>query len=261
MVPVWLTDTVTSNLDRALHYTMLWGLEAIELRTVGTPSDRVPHVNEEKLRRRLLEQEVAVAAVVPGLFEGPASQRLAWMNEVAALPETLRFCKRIGCTTVIASSFAAEEGADADATRKLAADALRRAGDAAARHGIQLAVLNDGDGAHPTAAALADLLAAADHPAVGAAWHPAAALRAGEAAEAGAAALGDRVVYVRATDARRGASGWLPLGEGDVGWPAVLQALSDRGYAGAVSLEVHAEPKPKQGLREATRLIQWLRQA
>lgn len=259
MLPAWLTDTVTPNLDRALHYTMLWGLEAIELRTVGTPSDRVPHVNEEKLRRRLLEQEMTVVAVVPGLFEGPASQRLAWMNEVAALPETLRFCERIGCTTVIVSAFAAEE--DADETRVLAADALHRAGDAAARHGIQLAVLNDVDGAYPTAAALADLLAAADHPAVGAAWHPAAALRAGEAAETGAAVLGDRVVYVRAADAQRGASGWQPLGEGDVGWPVVLKALSERGYDGAVSLEVHAEPKPKQGLREATRLIQWLRQA
>ena len=53
MTPIWLTDTVTGDLDRALHYTSLWGLEGVELRTVGGPEDRVPFVNEAKLRRRL----------------------------------------------------------------------------------------------------------------------------------------------------------------------------------------------------------------
>ena len=64
MLTAWLTDTVTSDLDRALHYTLLWGLEGVELRTVGGAEDRVPFVNEAKLKRRLSEHELPVVAIV-----------------------------------------------------------------------------------------------------------------------------------------------------------------------------------------------------
>ena len=142
MLPALLTDTVTSDLDRALHYTLLWGLEAVELRTVGGAGDRVPFVNEAKLKRRLAEAEMPVAAVVPGMFEGPAGARAAWLNELAAFDETLHFCDRIGCRRVVVSAFAAEEPSP-----EAAADALTRAGRAAARHGIEVAVLNEAGGA------------------------------------------------------------------------------------------------------------------
>lgn len=259
MTPTWLTDTVTSNLDRALHYTLMWGLEALELRTVGSPEDRVPFVNEAKLRRRLEEHDLPVAAIVPGLFEGAAGDRVTWMNEVATLAETLPFCKRIGCARVVVSSFAGD-GGQAHAS---AVEALRRAGDAAYRQGITLAVLNDHEGAHPRGEQLAGLLAAIDHPAVRAAWKPADALRAGEAALTGLQALGDRVVLVRATDGIATPDGWepAPLGEGAVGWEAVVEHLHRQGFDGPVSLEVTRAPKPKMGLRDATRLIQLLRRA
>ncbi|ARA92994.1 AP endonuclease [Rhodothermaceae bacterium RA] len=258
MVPAWLTDTVTRDLDRALHYTLLWGLEALELRTVGGAAERVPFVNEAKLRRRLAEHELPVAAIVPGLFEGPASDRAAWMNEVAALEETLAFCARIGCTRVVTSAFSDEGHAPA-----LAAEALRRAGEAAARRGITLAVLNEAGMAHPTAAAVAELLDAVGHPAVQAAWHPAEALRAGEPAETGLAALGTRIALVRCSDRDRPGDAGQPVevGDGAVGWPAVLRRLHEQGYDGPVSLEVHREPRPRTGLRDATRLIQYLRAA
>ncbi len=75
MLPVWLPDTVTLDLDRALHYTLLWGLEGIVLRTVGGEADRVPHVNEARLKRRLSEHDLPAVAVDPGLFEQPAERR------------------------------------------------------------------------------------------------------------------------------------------------------------------------------------------
>lgn len=257
MLPVWLTDTVTSDLDRALHYTALWGLEGVELRTVGGPNVRVPHVNERKLLRRLEEGEFALAAVGPGLFEGPLSDRGARLNEVAALQETAQFCVRAGCRLVVASSFTGT----ADVTT--AADLLRRAGDVAARYGATFALLNEHDGAFPTGTALAELLAAADHPAVGAAWSPAEALRAGEDPAVGLAALAGRVRLVRVRDGRGADEAWTEaeVGEGAVGWNGQLATLVAQGFDGPLSLEVTVEPKPKTGLKAATALIHGIRAA
>ena len=206
-----------------------------------------------------------VCAVVPGLFEGPVEERAAWLNEIAAIGETLAFCRRIGCPRVVVSAFASGTSGSVSGgdVRGMAAEALRRAGTAAARAGIRLAVLNEGGGTCPTGAALAELLRAVDHPAVGAAWSPADALRAGEDPAEGLRTLGRRIDLVRCSDGRVRGEAWqdAPLGEGDVGWAEHLRALHELGFDGPVSLEVYLEPRPKQGLRAATQLIQMLRAA
>lgn len=255
MLPAWLTDTVTSDLDRALHYTLLWGLEAVELRTVGRAHDRVPFVNEAKLVRRLAEHELGVAAVVPGLFEGRVVERAAWLNELAALGETLRFCRRVGCSRVVVSAFT-------EATPEAAAEPLRRAGEAAAQAGVTLAVLNEQGAAHATGAALAALLEAVDHAHVQAAWHPAEALAAGEDPARGLAALAGRVALVRCRDGRPQPGGWAdaPLGEGAVGWADQLRRLAADGFEGPLSLELTGEARPRRGLHDATTLVHLVRQ-
>ncbi len=261
MIPALLTDTVTLNLDRALYLTLLWGLEGVELRTIGGPSDRVPFVNEEKLRRRLLENELPAVAVVPGMFEGSVRDRRTWMNEVAAFDEVLSFCQRIECPCVVVSAFAAEE--EGTPVEK-AAQALQMAGEKAADYGVYVAVLNEPESAFPTGKALAMLLQAVNHPAVGAAWNPGAALQAGENPAEGLQALAGRVFLVRCSDWRidpeRGVWEPAPFGEGAVGWPAQLRLLREMNFAGPLSLEVHAEPRTKRGLHDATRLLQLLRQ-
>ncbi len=257
MLPVWLSDTVTTDLDRALHYTHLWGLEGLALRTLGRAGDRVPFVNEAKLRRRLAEHEMPVAAVSPGMFEGDVSDRIAWMNEIAAFEETLAFCRRIDCPLVLVSAFL--PGASVEAV----AGALRSAGEAAARKGIVVGVRNEWAGAFPTARALAAVLDAVAHPAVRAAWSPAEALRAGEPASAGVEVFRGRPAFVRCFDGTGKGEAWrpTPLGEGDVGWGDVLRRLRADGCEGPVCLEVTTEPRPRAGLRDATTLLRMLRAA
>lgn len=259
MLPAWLTDTVTSDLDRALHYTLLWGLEGVELRTVGKPSDQVPFVNEEKLRRRLAEHDVPVVAVVPGLFMGAAHDRAAWLNEVALCDETLDFCRRMGCPRVVVSAFA-QAGPDDTAQ---AAEALRRVGTSAARRGMGVCVVNEAGMAHPTGAALAALLEAVAHPAVQAAWDPAAAVRAGEDPQAGLQALAGRVGLVQCYNVSAHDDAWTAaaLEGGLVDWPVQLRMLHASGFNGPVTLEVHLKPFPQHGLRQATTLIRMLRAA
>lgn len=258
MLPVWLTDTVTSNLDRAIHYTLLWGLEGVELRTVGTPSNRVPFVNEEKLRRRLAENSLPVEAVVPGLFEGPESDRASWMNEVAGLDDILQFCRRIGCTRIISSAFSEQaRGEQGD----MAAEALRTAGRTAASYGVTIAVLNEAGMARASAEAVIRLLQAVDHPSVRLAWSPAESLRSGEQPHRVVDLIAPYLAYVRCTDVRREGPLYrtAPVGQGDVGWHQLIADLHERGYDGPMSLEVHLEPKSKFGLFDATQIIQLIR--
>lgn len=259
MLPVWLTDTVTSDLSRALHYTLLWGLQGVELRTVGGAGDRVPQVNVAQIQQRLADAEMLPAAVNPSMFAGPAGSRAVWLNELATFDETLRLCHQIECPRVIVSSFAGS--AEAEVAADAAIQALQRAGEAAAAYGITVAVLNEAGMAHPTGEALAALLEAVDHPFVQAAWHPAQAMQAGEDPAAGLAALDGRVAFVRCADGRRTPHGWdeRPFDDGDVGWEAQVEMLHEQGYQGPLSLEVNVEPRPKVGLHSATRLIRLLR--
>ena len=253
MLPVWLPDTITPDLDRAIHYTLLWGLEGIVLRTVGGRADRVPHVHEPRLKRRLSEHDLPAVAVDPGLFEHSAAERGAWMNDLVLLDEVLAFCNRIGCSRVVVGAL---PGTDE------ATEALRQAGDRAKRRGCVVAVRNE-DGGRPTGRAIAELLAGVDHPAVRACWSPAEALAAGEDAEAGLDALDGRVDLVMVRDGKLAARGWQPtrLGEGAVDWPRALQELHRRGFDGPLCLDLREVASPKDGLRDATTMIRMARAA
>jgi len=254
MLPVLLTDTVTNDLARAVDLALLWGLEGVELRTVGGPDNRVPHVNEAAIADRLWEQELPVAALAPSIFEGSVAARPVWLNELAMMEETLRFADRVSCDLVLVSGFAAADAHDPEA----AAEALRRAGAKAATYNVRLAVVNEAPMAHPTGADVARLLDAVAHPHVGAAWSPVDAWQVGEPPTDGLAALGDRLWHVRCADGVMGPTGWrdTSLGEGEIGWPTLLRQLHATGYTGAVSLEVYVEPRRTAGLRMATRLIE-----
>lgn len=257
MLPVWLTDTVTSDLGRALHYTELWGLEGVELRTVGGAEDRVPRVNESKISQALDRSGKFLSAIVPNMFEGPVSDTAAWMNDLVTFDETLNFCDRVRCPRVVIPPFAAEEGASVDRM----ADALRRAGDRAKEHDVLVCVHHGPETGCPTGVDLASLLALVGHPNVQATWDPVASLRAGEDPADGLDALGHRIAHVRCADGRIVDGFWedTSFGEGDIDWQDQLRRLYALDYVGPLSLEVYVEPRPKHGLRSATTLIHMIR--
>lgn len=254
MIPVWLTDTVTPNLNRALHYTQLWGLQGVELRTVGGPDDRVPDVNEPQIQQQLEKSEFLLSSVVPALFEGPVHDRVMWLNDLARLPEVLTFCTRVRSPRIVVDPFAAAP--DDTAALDTAADAFRRAGAHAAEHDVLIGVKNGPASLCPSGQELAALLAMVDHSHVQAVWDPAAALRAGEDVLAGLEALSGRITLVRCSDGRIEGDQWTDtiLGEGAIDWETQFDQLHAHGFRGPVSLEIYATPRPKAGLRSATAL-------
>lgn len=220
------------------------------LRTVGGVDDRVPHVNEQKVRRRMRENEMPVAAIEPGLFEAPLGPAKTWLNEIAIGKEAFAFCNRIDCPLVVTSAFAVGDGLP---DMSAVAEALRRAGETAAEFGVRLAVRNRRETTCVTGRSLAQLLTAVDHPAVGAAWNPVEAKRGGEAPLEGIGALEGRVDMLICPDVA--ITGELAPG---VQLEQQLGMLSDSGFNGPVCLEVVTEPKPKVGLRAATQVIRMM---
>jgi sugar phosphate isomerase/epimerase len=253
VIPVWFTDTLTTDFSRAAGYTLLWGLEGVVLRQLERGT-LVPDVNEAKLRHRLAADDLPVAAIEPGLFQGSPAERAVWMNDLRRLDESIAFCRRIGCERIIV-------GALPGGSPEEAAPALKMAGDRADKHGVWLAVRNYGEG-RDTGRDLASLLALCAGHSVSACWDPAGALEAGEEASDGLEALGPRLAIVVARDLAQGASGDTrkSLGEGVVGWKRIFASLARRGFGGPVALDLLG-CRPRDGLREATRLIHMLRDA
>jgi L-ribulose-5-phosphate 3-epimerase UlaE len=51
----------------------------------------------------------------------------------------------------------------------------------------------------------------------------------------------------------------MPFDEGAIDWGDQLTLLDEQDFQGPLSLEMNVEPRPKHGLRSATRLIRMLR--
>lgn len=254
MLPVWLTDSLTTDLDRALHYTQLWGLEGVELRTVGKAGDRVPFVNERKLLSRLMDTEMVLAAIQPGLFEGPVADLGARLNEIASLQESISFCGRTGCPLIVSGGFTA--AASSDVSR--AVEVLKRAGDRVGSADVTLVVQHERGALFETASALAEVLHQVNHPHVKAAWNPAEALIAGETPMDGLLALSPYIALVRVRDGVMTDGAWeesVP-GQGGMAWPSLLRTLFLQGFNGPLSLEARIEPRPRTMLHGATFVVE-----
>lgn len=241
MLPALLTDTVSADVRRAVDLALLWGLEAVALRTVGR--ERVPYTNEARLRRVLEDAEMPVAWVDPGLYEGAASNRAGVLSDAEALREVAPFCRRLGCSVVAVGALAEVPREEAEAVGP-----LRRLGDVAQGLGLQVAVRNGGEA--PSGVALASLVREVAHPAVGALWDVAASRDAGDDASSCARLLVDAALFGVEVDEEAVRAG---LEE------SALMALAAAGFEGPVIL-AFSEP-PEDGLAASTALVRGSRLA
>lgn len=248
MLPVLTTDTVTTDLERAIHYTLMWGLEGVVLRVVGKAGDRVPYVNEVQLHARLEDAELPIVAIDPGLFECGVNQKSKWMNDLLLLEDVVAFCSRIGCLTIRVGNLAsADQRYDAAAVSEVFA----KAGALAQRAGITLAVRNDAGTACATGTSLSSVLQATKNPVVCADWRPANATDAGEAPDSGLDALINAGCNIAMVTLR----GDSITAAGEVNLRTHAALLKSSGYTGPVCLEVVGDAPGTVGLGQAVALI------
>lgn len=260
MTPIWYPDSVTTDLSRGIHYTLLWGLEGVVLRFIGGAEHRVPFVNEEKLKRRLHEAELPIVAVDPGLFEGSYSNKASWMNERMILEDVAAFCQRVNAPAIVVGAL----GGDDEYKLVEVADALQNAGDVATRHGVKLVVFNDAESVCATGIALSELLKQVNHPSIEAYWRPCEDLKRGEAVVVGLEAFvtnGVKLGLVEAANGHNQSGDWIDtsLEDGEIDWSSLIHRLHNSGYSGPIALKVTEQPAAKAGLSDASTLISAIR--
>jgi sugar phosphate isomerase/epimerase len=264
-----VTDEISSDLATAMELAADWGIHALELRGYG--SQRVPGFTDyQKLRvRELMEEyQARVVAISPGLFKFPfpARKRPRFPLEVIdagmyerwrdahslldyhcqeLLPAALEYAREIGASKVVIFSFDRGDDPAGSPIPDAVVECLRNAAGDAERAGIELVVEVEEHFWADTGARTAELMAKIDHPAMGVNWDPGNALAAGDTPfPDGYRVVRPWVRHVHFKDAIRTAKGSLQYAvHGMIDWTGQIQALAADGYAGAVSVEPHMQPK------------------
>jgi sugar phosphate isomerase/epimerase len=229
--PEWGTDEV---IERAASF----GYDAIEWR--GGPDG---HVNPSwsatrraALRRRMDEaglQPIAVTAYT-SFVEPAAAARRASSDDLVA---HLELAADLGAGAVRAFIGIPSEPAALDVLTQRAIESLAGVAETAATLGVAIAIEPHDD--FVRSAPVARILAALDHPAIGAVWDIANAWSAGEEPDVGAALLGPWIRYVQVKDGIGQGADWqlTEIGAGQVPLAAALSRLAADGQLPPLSVE------------------------
>lgn len=143
--------------------------------------------------------------------------------------------------------FEFRKGDDPASAERRIIERLSMVVDAARNTGVK--VLLENGGSFPRAEDIAKLIAAVNHPLLGAAYSPAAARAGGDDPIRGMETLADRLWSVKLKDVRDGRP--CPIGEGEIDCRRVVQHLSSRGYTGWITVEWDRLWVPELGNAEA----------
>ena len=235
-----LTDEISLDLDEALDEGKRLGFSKFELRCVDSYEHRVPYLNpgvEERILRKIENQEIELTALTPGLFKIGLSDTEGIRKALEdALPKTCEMAKRLGAPRIIVFSFLRNGGGNSEE----------------AKHGLQLSIENEPGFFCDTGVNTAEFVKSINAENVGINWDPANALVAGEAAyPVGYEAVRPYLQNVHIKDA-------IPIppdkwenrliGDGGVNWLGQLRALINDKPIDHLTLETHVFP-----VLEATR--------
>ncbi len=166
-----VSDEIAPGFPEAVQHGAAWGIRRYELRCLA--SGRIPAVSAAEMDevRRLVDRDrLLITALSPGIFKSPVSRTdliERELNEV--LPATLAMARTLGTRLIIVFGFQ-QEGAEDERSR--AAALLRRAAALAAGEGCRVAIENEPGFLCDAGRRTCELIAAADHPALGANWDP-----------------------------------------------------------------------------------------
>lgn len=253
-----LTDEVSAEFDAALDWVAAQGLKHVEARVIdGKNVAALTDEQAAEVRKRVEKRGLYVSAVASPLFKCAldpnrpvaSGDRFGQAEEsveahFGKLERCLAIAKILGAPRIRIFSFWRE--VEPERHFDEIARHLRRAGDVAARVGVQLLLENEPSCNGGFAVEVAELVRRIDHPSVRGLWDPGNEAWGGrEAFPAGYGAMKDVLAHVHLKDAYIAADGkahGVPLGSGTVPWIAHFRALNADGYKGLFTIETHYVP-------------------
>ena len=254
-----LTDEVCADFDEALDWIAGERLGHVEVRVVnGKNASDLGDEEVRDVRRQIEARGLYVSAIASPLFKcaldpsrpvasgdrfGQKEQSVE--EHFAKLDRVIAIAKQLGAGRIRIFSFWRE--VEPQRYTEEIVGHLRRAGEVARRHEIQLLVENEPSCNGGFADEVAAIVEAVRSPAVKALWDPGNEAYGGrEAFPAGYNKLRGVLAHVHLKDAYIGADGkprCVPLGSGNVPWIPHFRALAADGYDGLFTIETHYTPE------------------
>lgn len=205
------------------------GYEGVALRGLagGAHPHQVPELNRapDRLRASLAAHSVELISLTSPVSFETARRSVCQANQ-QSLASTVALARRLGCRYV-RMVLGGAVGSEHRGTLSWVAEELRKAAEAAARHGMTLLLENGGDFCRSED--LWFVLDAVAHPALRGCWNPLAARALGEPPTVSVPRLRTRLAVFQACDGRFDDHGRLcgsvPLGEGEVDLARAIDLL------------------------------------
>lgn len=244
-----ITDEVSQQPRDAIELGLRFGLNGLEIRSAW---EKGPHefsqAEVHSLRTLSSDAGLPVCAVATPCFKCALDDSVAVPIHFEMLRRCLDVCTGVGARIARVFTFwgQGEPRAGFAATASVIVDHLVRAAEVAQNFGCRLGVENEPSVYGSTSRRVADLLARARHPALGAVWDPGNDLYDPSGEEPfpeGYLHVRPYLLHVHIKDAKRdratGVVEAVPLGDGEVPYARIFSTLIEDGYAGFVSLETH----------------------
>ena len=255
MRATFISDEVSRDLDEAIDFALAEGLEAIELRMLGEQNVvELPWPAIEQVKQKLARAKLSVAAISTPLFKCPlggdaheddpdpfkAASR-DFEEHLASVPRVAEVAEYLGTDKLRCFAFLGR--GSYEEVRPTILERLRRAGEALAEHApaLRFCLENEHTTYVRTAAEVGSVVRELGAP-FEVLWDPGNAYYSGERGPLlGFGSIAGLVSHVHVKDPRSEAGGmhFVPLGEGEIDYPAQVAAWAESGYAGYVSLEPH----------------------
>lgn len=251
----FINDEVSRDLDEAIAFARAEGIAAIELRMIGdTNVVQLPWPQLHEIRRKLVAAGLSVAALSTPLFKCPLDGvphdddpdpfRAAshdFGDHVALIPRATAVAAFLGTARLRCFAFLGR-GVFEEA-RVAILERLRLAGEEALSFdpSARLCIENEPSTYVRSAADVGALVGELGAP-FEVLWDPGNAYHAGERGPLlGFDDVADLVTHIHVKDPRsaNGATYYVPVGQGEIDYPAQVAAWAASGYAGYVSLEPH----------------------
>lgn len=265
-----ITDEVSQEPAEAVRLAMRFGLQGVEIRSAW---EKAPHeltrAQVRALRSLVQDAGLSVCAVASPCFKCTLDDPAQVGSHFDVLRRCLDLCGEVGSTIVRIFTYWGSGGSVDESLSAgrpgwpqvvpAIADRLAEAADVALSRGCRLGVENEPSVFGSSSQKVAQVLARAGHPALGAVWDPGNDVYVPEGAQPypdGYEAISPHLLHMHVKDATRdpesGSVRAVPLGDGDVPYPRIFSRLLEDGYSGFASLETHyriAQPLNEDAVR------------